>query len=153
MAAPATFPRDLPPVWLVVALVAIWGLHLWAPGGVWLQAPWTWVGWACVGAAVGLAGSSVLRFRRAGTGVRPFTPATAVVQTGAFRWTRNPMYIGLVGVTFGTAVGLGTWSPLIVVPAFFLLLDRRFVRAEERFLRQRFGASYDDYCRRVRRWL
>lgn len=148
-----SFPRELPPVWLLVSLSAMLALHFGWPLGRWLVPPWTHAGWPILVVAAVLSGSSARRFLRAGTGVRPFTPASALVRGGAYRFTRNPMYVGLVGVTLGVAIVLGTIAPAIVPPLFFVLLDRRFVRAEEVFLRQRFGDDYDQYCRRVRRWL
>jgi len=97
--------------------------------------------------------ASALRFKRVGTGVRPFSEATTVVASGAFRWTRNPMYLGMVAVTVGVAICLGSASPLLLPPILFLVLDRRFVRREEQFLREALGTAYEEYCGRVRRWL
>ncbi len=147
------YPRDLPPVWLLLSLLTQLGLYFVAPGPRWLAPPYTHAGWGLVGAGTALSGLSALRFTHAGTGVRPFTPATQLVARGAFRWTRNPMYLGLVAITLGVAVVLGTLASAFVPPGFFAVLHLRFVRAEERFLRERFGSAYDDYCARVRRWL
>lgn len=146
-------PRDLPPMWLLLALLAMLGLHFTWPLGVWLRTPWTLVGWGVLTASAVLAAGSALRFTRAGTGVKPFSPATVLVAAGAYRWTRNPMYVGLVGIVAGVAIVLGTASPAAVPPLLWLVLDRRFVRREEEFLRQRFGADYEAFCARVRRWL
>lgn len=145
--------RDVPPLWLLVALLLQLGLHTMAPGGRWLAPPWTHWGWLGIVGGVALTGGSVRRFLRAGTGLRPFMPATTLVVNGAYRWTRNPMYVGLLLVTVGAAVCFGTWSPAGVPPLFLLFLDRRFVAGEEAFLRARFGQDFDAYCRRVRRWL
>lgn len=149
----ASFPRELPPLWLLGSLSAMLVAHFVCPIGRWLAPPFTHAGWLILTVGTLLAGLSARRFLRAGTGVRPFTEATALVGGGAYGFTRNPMYVGLVGITVGVAVLLGTIAPAIVPVAFFVLLDRRFVRAEEVFLRQRFGDAYDEYCRRVRRWL
>jgi protein-S-isoprenylcysteine O-methyltransferase Ste14 len=153
MANERSWPRDLPPVWLLASLLLMAGLHCLAPIAVWLPAPWRWSGVVLVAIGVLLAGTAALRFWRRGTGVRPFSPANALVAEGAFRWTRNPMYLGLTAIVLGMALGLGTVGPAVVPLAFFLLLRNRFVRREEQFLRLRFGADYDEYCRRVRRWL
>jgi len=92
-------------------------------------------------------------FRRIGTGVRPFTPATALVARGPFRVTRNPMYVGMTTILVGLGIALGDVVPLLVPPLFALVIDRRFIRREEEFLADRFGAPYREFCRRVRRWL
>jgi protein-S-isoprenylcysteine O-methyltransferase Ste14 len=140
-------------MWLAAALLAIWGCNDLLPGGRWLAAPWTHAGWAVMAAGTALGLSSIARFRRVGTGVVPFTPATALVLDGAYRWTRNPMYVALVAVAAGLAIKLPALTALAVPPLLWLVLDRRFVRREEVFLRERFGADFDAYCARVPRWL
>jgi protein-S-isoprenylcysteine O-methyltransferase Ste14 len=92
-------------------------------------------------------------FRRLGTGVRPFTPATVLVARGPFRVSRNPMYLGMVLMLVGLGMALGTTVPLLVPPLFAVVIDRRFICREEEFLADRFGAPYREFCRRVRRWL
>jgi protein-S-isoprenylcysteine O-methyltransferase Ste14 len=146
-------PGDLPPTWLVLALSSMAALHTWLPVATWIERPWSSLGFVVIAVAVLLLGACIWRFYRAKTGIRPFSPAHALVLDGAFRFTRNPMYVGLIGVCVGAAIRLGTVSPLGVVPLFFLVLDRHFVRREEIFLRGRFGAAFDEYCGRVRRWL
>jgi len=147
------YPRDIPPLWLLASLLTIAALHWLLPVARWIVPPWTWIGWVLCVLSVLLTVAAAWRFRRVGTGIRPFTEATALVGAGPFRFTRNPMYVGMVGLVLGTALGLGTVAPLVVPPLFWALLDRRFVRAEERFLRARFAAAFDDYCRAVPRWL
>jgi protein-S-isoprenylcysteine O-methyltransferase Ste14 len=153
MTAARAYPKDLPPMWLGAALLLIWGCYEWFPGARWLAAPWPHVGWAVMAAGTGLGLSSIARFRRLGTGVVPFTPATALVLGGAYRWTRNPMYVALVTVATGLAIKLPAAPALAVPPLLWFVLDRRFVRREEAFLRERFGADFDAYCARVPRWL
>lgn len=153
MAVGAPYPRDIPPVWLALAMAAMAALHSTVPLATVLPLPWNRLGYVVIAFAVALPTVSALRFRRRGTAVRPFREATTLVTDGPYRFTRNPMYLGLGGVALGMALCLGTASPLLVPPLFWLLLDRRFVRREEAFLRERFGASYDAYCGRVPRWL
>ena len=153
MANERLWPRDLPPVWLRGSLLAMVALHVWLPGPRWLWPPWTWGGLAFVVSGGWLTLGSALRFRRVGTGVRPFSAASSLVRGGAYRWTRNPMYLGMVAFLVGIAGCLGTTTTVLVPVAFWVLLDRRFVRREEAFLRARFGADYDAWCREVRRWL
>jgi protein-S-isoprenylcysteine O-methyltransferase Ste14 len=128
-------------------------LHTWLPIATWIVWPWSSLGLVVVAAASVLLFLCVSRFYRAKTGIRPFSPARELVVDGAFRFTRNPMYVGLMGVCLGVAIRLGTATPLAVPPLFFWVLHRRFVRREEIFLRERFGAAFDEYCDRVRRWL
>lgn len=147
------YPREVPPLWLLGALLGAVALHTWLPGATVIAPPWTWAGWGLAVVAVLVMVTSAVLFRAAGTGIVPFRPATALVARGPFRWTRNPMYLGMTAIVLGTAIGLGSLTPFALAPALWFVLDRRFVRAEERFLRAAFGAPYDDYCARVRRWL
>lgn len=146
-------PRDIPPLWLFGALVAMWPLDRLAPLAELLAPPWARLGWVVIAGAVVLLLASAWRFHAVGTGIRPFSPAVALVANGPFRLTRNPMYVGLVGVACGAALCWGSLGPHLASVALWWVLDRRFVRREEVFLRGRFGAAYDAYCHRVRRWL
>lgn len=147
------YPRDIPPLWLLASLLAMTALHWLWPVKTVITGWGTWFGWELAAVSVLLVVASVLVLRRCKTGIKPFSEATTLVAAGPFRFTRNPIYVGLVGVVTGIALGLGSLTPLFVPPLFWAVIDRRFVRAEERFLGARFGAAYDDYCARVRRWL
>jgi protein-S-isoprenylcysteine O-methyltransferase Ste14 len=85
--------------------------------------------------------------------VLPFSEPSALVTTGPFAFTRNPMYLGLVLALLGWAVLLGSLVPFAVVPAFFALIHYRFVLREEPFMMDRFGQEFASYRERVRRWL
>ncbi|HEX6810131.1 MAG TPA: isoprenylcysteine carboxylmethyltransferase family protein [Planctomycetota bacterium] len=153
MIAAERLPREIPPLWLAVALLVMGALHTQLPVLTLMHWPWSLLGFVVIAASTLLMLVCLWQFHRAKTGIRPFTPAHQLVVGGAYRFTRNPMYLGLIGVSLGVAIRLGTVSALCVPPLFFLVLDRRFVRREEVFLRERFGAAFEDYCRRVRRWL
>ena len=108
---------------------------------------------ATVGASFDMAG--LLAFRRAKTTVNPMTPqrSRSVVSTGVYRFTRNPMYLGLVFFLLAWAVYLASAWALLGVPVFMAYITRFQIQPEERVLSARFGKSYTDYCARVRRWL
>lgn len=149
----SSYPRDIPPLWLLLTTAAMVTLHFTLPLQMLVVDPWRNLGWIVIAGGILLVVLSALRFKRAGTGVRPFSEATTVVSGGAFRWSRNPMYLGMVTATVGVAICLGSVSPLWLPVMLFVVLDRRFVRREEDFLRNSQGTTYDDYCTRVRRWL
>jgi protein-S-isoprenylcysteine O-methyltransferase Ste14 len=155
METPSTssYPRDLPPFWFLGGLAAMVLLHFYWPWRVFWSAPWTWLGVAVLASGLCLILAAAGLFRRVGTGLRPFTKATALVTTGPYRFTRNPMYLGLVTLTVGAAICLGSASPWLVPPILAFVLDRRFIRREEEFLRREIGVAYDEFCARVRRWL
>lgn len=97
----------------------------------------------------------VLEFRRAQTTVNPMQPhqASCVVDTGIFKLTRNPMYLGLAVSLLGVAAWWSTFGGYLLVPLFCLYLTRFQIIPEERALLKLFGAPCADYMHRVRRWL
>lgn len=91
-------------------------------------------------------------FKASDTDLIPFKDVTALVQTGIYRFTRNPMYLGMALILLGCALTTGAASALLVVPVFMLVIHHRFILHEERMLEELFGDEFRDYCRRVRRW-
>jgi protein-S-isoprenylcysteine O-methyltransferase Ste14 len=83
----------------------------------------------------------------------PFSEAKTLVVRGPYRWTRNPMYLGMAAILLGFALYLGSVTPFIVIPAFMGLIAERFIVPEEEMLEKTFGQAYSDYKARVRRWL
>ena len=108
---------------------------------------------ALVGGATALAGD--LEFKRARTTINPFKPenSTALVTSGIYRFTRNPMYVGLTLVLLGWAAFLCSAWALLGPIVFVLYIGRFQIVPEERALSAKFGAAYTEYMARVRRWL
>lgn len=106
------------------------------------------------GVGVGLAMSGVLTFRRAKTTVNPTTPAaaSALVRTGVFRFTRNPMYLGLLLCLVAWAIFLSSVLALLSAPLFVVYMNRFQIAPEERALAALFGDNFAAYKRDVRRW-
>lgn len=105
------------------------------------------------GALVATAGA--LQFHRHETTVDPMHPdrATRLVERGVFAVSRNPMYVGFVVILIGAALALNALMALLGPLLLAVWLHRFQIQPEERFLRRQFGAAFDDYCRRVPRWL
>jgi protein-S-isoprenylcysteine O-methyltransferase Ste14 len=108
---------------------------------------------AVLGGAVSFAGD--LQFRRAKTTVNPLRPenASSLVTSGIYRFTRNPMYLGLLFVVVGWAVFLSSAWALVGPVVFVLYIGRFQIAPEERVLSAKFGAAYSNYTSQVRRWL
>ena len=83
----------------------------------------------------------------------PFDEATTLVTGGSYRFTRNPMYLGMVLILLGAALGRGSLGAFLPIPAFVWVIRRQFVLPEERFLEEAFGDAYRAYKQRVRRWI
>ena len=108
-------------------------------------------GLVALGAAIVLWG--ITTFIRARTTVVPHRPARALVVEGPFRFTRNPMYIGLSLVYVGLALVTNLAWPIVLLPSVLAVLTFAVVLREERHLSDAFGQRYDEYRRRVRRWI
>lgn len=146
-------PRILPPVWLTISIAAILALDHWLPI-VQLTPRLTHVSaWLLLlpGFAVVLIPS--MSFFRAKTGIIPFSDSTTLIQTGLYRISRNPIYLGMVLIQAGLAWKLGTLGAWIPVVLFALIIHREFVLKEEAFLLNIYGDQYREYMRRVRRWI
>jgi protein-S-isoprenylcysteine O-methyltransferase Ste14 len=104
-----------------------------------------------IGAA--LAGWGWLMFRRAGTTRVPGETSTALVRWGPYRFTRNPMYLGLSVAYVGEAGILHHIIPVILLPLTIAYLNRVVIPVEEKRLKAAFGVEYERYANRVRRWL
>jgi protein-S-isoprenylcysteine O-methyltransferase Ste14 len=98
---------------------------------------------------------ALLGFRRANTTVNPLKPETssALVTGGVYRWTRNPMYLGMLLILVGWACVVSNGAALAMLALFVAYLNRFQIEPEERVLRARFGPEFENYCRKVRRWL
>ncbi|MGH2962537.1 MAG: methyltransferase family protein [Solirubrobacterales bacterium] len=99
-----------------------------------------------------LDGAAMLFFRRAGTSMIPFVPTTALVTAGPYRYTRNPMYLGMAFLYVALALGTGVIWALIVLPLVIAAVDQLVIALEEGYLVRKFGEPYCDYMTRVRRW-
>ena len=102
-----------------------------------------------------LAGWAIVTFRRAATTIHPLRPdeTTALVVTGPNRWSRNPMYVGMLVALAGWGLWLGGGVALSGVAGAWAWLHWFQVLPEERALASRFGGGFSDYCAQVRRWL
>lgn len=146
-------PRIPPPIYFLIGLIAMILLSSFVPIGRWLHFPWRYIGIIVIVLGFYLFLGSGMLFRKSGTNPRPGTRATLVVSKGSFKYTRNPMYLGLIIMLIGTSILLGTFSPLIVIPTVFLILHTQFVLREEKWMAEWFGEPYLEYKKKTPRWL
>jgi protein-S-isoprenylcysteine O-methyltransferase Ste14 len=108
---------------------------------------------ATAAAIIGLA--AVRAFHRASTTVNPLSPqgCTALVTSGVFRYSRNPMYLALLMALLGWGLYLANPLSMLLALAFVPWMNRFQIQPEERMLQRVFGQAFENYCRRVRRWL
>jgi protein-S-isoprenylcysteine O-methyltransferase Ste14 len=106
---------------------------------------------AGLGLVLNFAGvAGVIRHR---TTIVPHHPVAALITSGAYQWSRNPMYTGLAITYLGGALVVGSRWPLALWPLVIFAVARLVIRPEEQYLTERFGQTFIDYRSRVRRWL
>jgi protein-S-isoprenylcysteine O-methyltransferase Ste14 len=141
-----------PPLLFLIVLMVVAGLQ-WIVSIPW---PWAgssrWIGVSMIVAAVVLALWARVRFDRAGTNVNPRRPSTALVLHGPYRFTRNPMYLGMLIAVLGVGFAFRNIWALLLLPPFGLALHYLIIRREEAYLEAKFGDAYRAYRSRVRRW-
>lgn len=143
-----------PPVWTAVYLLLaagvsrllgapkLPGLHVVALGVALVAIAWIPSLWAFI------------LFRREGTEINPISPTNRkLVARGPYRFTRNPMYLGLVILSAGIAIWVGTWPFFLAPIAVFATANWVHIPFEEAKMRRQFGEEYDSYVRKVRRWM
>ena len=148
------FLKIKPPL-IGLALIGIGvGIHFAFPAQIfdeiWLQ--------LVVGLPVAIGGLAFamianVAFHRADTDVTFSNPSAVIVQHGAHKYSRNPMYVGMVLIALGVMLAVNTAWGLLVLPVLILYFQYGVIRNEERYLEQWFGDEYRDYKSRVRRWL
>jgi len=141
-----------PLVFLVALLVGLWWDSPWFSGAATGIVPTT------IGALITIAGMALtlagaLAHRRAGTSVEPWHPTTAVVTTGVYGLSRNPIYLGMALGQAGIAIAGASIGALVMLVPAVLFIQFYVIAREERYLEAKFGTEYEDYRARVRRWL
>lgn len=145
-----------PPTLFVAGIAAAWLLGMLVPLRLVPRSARDIV--QAVGTAVLLLGIVVVMwglvtFVRARTAIIPHYPATRIVSHGPYRFTRNPMYLGMTLAYVGLAMVLNWAWPLLLLPLVLWSLTSLVIRREERYLGHAFGDEYLAYKRRVRRWI
>ena len=148
-----TSRKIIPPVYLLITLVLMWLLQIYLPVYQYLSEPVAYLGIVLVFCGIVISAVSAGMFKKADTGIKPFDEATVLVTAGFYRYTRNPMYIGMFLMLFGVAFLLGGIGALFPIPIFILIIRNHFVLGEERFMEVAFGQQYLDYKSSVRRWI
>lgn len=141
---------DIPPVWLALCLVLTWlSGALWQAGHPLLSV----VGTGLVVLGLALMVAAVWEMARRRTTPIPHMQPSALVSSGVFGLSRNPIYLGDALVLIGLALRWHAPLGLLLVPLFVWVIHRRFIFAEEARLSAAFGAEFDAYRRRTRRWI
>jgi protein-S-isoprenylcysteine O-methyltransferase Ste14 len=115
--------------------------------------PARWLGGAVLAVALALFAWAIATIMLSGSNVPTNRPTIAIVATGPYRFTRNPIYFGMMLALAGLAIAFDSAWLLLVLAPFALVIRYGVVAREEAYLERRFGEVYRRYCARVRRWL
>lgn len=154
MRKPGTAGVIAPPPLIYLAGIVI-GVVLRYPGSVRFLARGLGYGLGAVLilSAVWISVWGIREMRRAGTAVSTRIPTTALVTTGPFRFSRNPLYVSLTLYYLGIAIAAQSPMALVLLPVVLAVMQYGVIHREERYLEDRFGAEYVRYSERVRRWI
>ena len=145
---------DIPPVWLLAFCALAWAQASHWPMGLSFGGAWAdFAGGVLVGGGLVLMGLAFVEFRRHRTTVIPHQEAERLIQSGIFRRSRNPIYLGDVMILAGLILRWDAVLALPLIPVLLWLLEKRFVIPEENRLRRKFRADFARYCQKTRRWM
>lgn len=111
------------------------------------------LGWMLLLGGIAIGVWAALAFRAHNTSIRPDRGADALIESGPYAWSRNPIYLGEAIALAGAALAFNRLTFLIAAPLFALAVNRLAIRREEAHLARRFGEAYQRYTERTRRWL
>jgi protein-S-isoprenylcysteine O-methyltransferase Ste14 len=143
----------LPPTYLFTAIVVMVLLHMLFANLEVVPYPWRLFGCAPLLFGIILNLLADKAFKHNHTTVKPFEESASLITSGVFRFSRHPMYLGMVMILVGIALLLGSLLPFLVIPAFVVLMDVLFISTEERMLADKFGDTWKNYQENVRRWI
>ena len=145
--------RLIPPVVYFVPFALSWALQQWRPWTIPGGAASSVAGLAMVVSGIALMLWSIAAMWRANTTVIPWEQVSAIVGTGPFRFSRNPIYLADAITYVGGSLLIHSWWPLLLLPGIVVMMRRMVIDREERYLTERFGDAYREYQLRVGRWI
>jgi len=144
---------DIPPIWLAAFMVLAWVVARLVPGLA-FNLPWQGIiALVLLVAGLMLMAAAIYEMTRANTTFVPRRDPGALVTSGVFRLTRNPIYLGDALVLTSTVLWLNSGVGLVLVPVFAWVIRRRFINAEEATLKSKYAAQFDDWAKKTRRWV
>ncbi len=143
----------LPPTYFFAAIIIMLALYFLFPIKKVIPSPYNYFGVLIIliGLMMNIWASRV--FEKAETTVKPFEQSTCLITHGLYRFSRHPMYLGMVISLIGLLILLRSISPVMVVPVFIWFMSKKFIDIEEKDLEKAFGDDYCEYKKKVRRWI
>ena len=145
---------DMPPVWLLAFLLVAWVQATQYPMGLGFGDTWAdLLGGLLVGGGLLLIVMAAMEFRRYKTTIVPHETPERLIQSGIFKRSRNPIYLGDALILTGLILRWDAVLSLPLIPVFVWVIEKRFVIPEEDRMRRTFRMDFARYCEKTRRWL
>jgi len=142
-----------PPFFLLLSLLLTLILKWITPEASLVFPPWNLLGLLPLGLGISFNLLADRKFHTRQTTVKPEELSSCLITDGVFRYSRNPMYLGMVLVLLGFSILLYSWISFLVLPGFTALIHYRFIFPEEENLKEQFGEDWLAYQQKVPRWL
>lgn len=145
---------DMPPLWTLLFIALAWVQASRFPEFTWEHPAFDLLGGLMVGGGLILAALAFIQFRRASTTLIPHQEAQALVTSGIYSRSRNPIYLGDAMIIAGLCAFWGAWPALVVLmPLFIWLITDRFILPEEDRLGAAFPEQFEAWEKQTRRWI
>ena len=145
--------KVLPPVWLLLSVISMIGLHFFLPVRQLFFSPFSYLGLLAIATGIATVLLCAYLFRQKDTTIKPFQESSYLVREGIFNYSRNPIYLGMIIFLIGLWIFLGSLAPVSIIPVFTWLIQEVFIKEEEKMLEAKFGEDYREYKATVRRWI
>ena len=146
-------PKLLPPIWFLLSIMSMIGLHWVLPVYQLFFPPVTYLGLLAIALGIATMVFSAYLFKKNQTAIVPFQESSYLITEGIFNYSRNPIYLGMIVTLTGIWIYLGSLTPGVVIPLFSWLIQELFIKEEEKMLKDKFGEDYKIYQASVRRWI
>ncbi len=145
--------RFLPPSYFNTSVILMIALHLIFPLKSIITSPYNYFGLLLLllGFLMNIWASEY--FKKVQTAIKPFQKSSYLVTEGLFKYSRHPMYLGMVVALLGLFSFLGSITPIIIIPMFIYSIKKKFIQVEEKTLEEKFGEQYLTYKKKVRCWI
>lgn len=144
--------RNIPPTYLGISMMYIVLVSYFIPGYSYIDAPYNWLGAILIILGIIIVLGTRISFKKTGT-THKYEKSTAVIKDGLYRFSRNPMYFGMLLALLGIAVCFNHMFGLLAPLFFFGVINFKFIPYEEKKMEEELGQDYLDYKKSVRRWL
>ena len=145
--------KILPPTYFFIFLVLAVLIHFILPIIQLINYPLNWSGLLFILAGGGLNIWADRLFKKNNTTVKPDETPTSLINNGPFRFSRNPMYLGMEFLLIGTGLILGSVTSFVGAVLFFVVMELLFIRQEEKIMAEKFGDEFNAYKKKVARWI